>query len=68
MKYTLEMTRSMKRVIDQLVLDQNVDTYAEVLRRAIALLKVANDVQNQGKELSITKDGKIEAVLVMPKG
>ncbi len=67
MKYTCEMNREMKRVMNQLVLDLNVDTYAQVFRKAIALLLVAQKAQNEGKILAITEAGKIEKVLVMEK-
>ncbi len=65
MKYTLEMTRPMRRIIDQLVLDLNVDTRAEVFNKAIALLVVAQDAKKEGKTLAIVEAGQIKADLIM---
>jgi len=66
-KVNLEMTRAFKRIMNQLVLDQDVDTYADVFRNGIALLTVAQKAWDEGKTLAVIKDGKIEKVLVMDK-
>jgi hypothetical protein len=39
-------------------------TQAEVLRKALALLKVATDAQKEGCTLSVTKDGKVVKEIV----
>ncbi len=64
MKYTIEITAEMKSILDQLVWDLDAKTYAQIFRQGVALLLVAQKTQEEGKTLSITEDGKIEADLV----
>jgi len=65
MKYTVEINRKMMRIIDQLVLDYDVDDRAEVFRRGIALLLVAQKAKKEGKTLAIVEASEIKSELVM---
>ena len=66
MRYTIEITREMMRVLNRLKVSLDVETTVEVLRKAIALMKIAQDAKDAGKALYITKNGRIETEVVWP--
>jgi hypothetical protein len=47
-RLSLDVTPKMKAIIDELAADSD-STQADVLRRAVALLKVVTDAKNQGE-------------------
>ena len=66
-KYTIEMTREMGQLLDQLVRQQGASSKAEVIRRSIALMTVAQQAKIDGMKLSVTtENGKIEKELILP--
>ena len=65
-KFTFEMNDEMAKLIKKLAKAQGATSKAEVFRRAIALLKVAQEAKDQGKTLCVADKGKVEKQLVMP--
>lgn len=64
-KFTLEMGTRLAEMIDYLAYDESI-TKGELIRRALALLKVALDETKQGKKLVILdSDGRVEKELVL---
>ncbi len=63
-RVTLDLTPSMKAVLDQLAEQMDGATQAEVLRRAIALLSTVKKAQEKGEEVALVKDDQLVAKLV----
>jgi hypothetical protein len=63
-RLSLDMTPAMKDVIDQLAEREGI-TRAELLRRAIALLKTVKDAEEKGERAAlINEEGHVTARLV----
>jgi hypothetical protein len=65
-RVTLDLTPSMKAVLDHLSEQMDGATSAEVLRRAIALLNIVKDPQAKGQDVALVnpQDDRLVAKLV----
>jgi len=61
---TFDFDPKLVKVIDQLKRDMNASSRSEVIRRAIALLKVASQTEKEGGEVVIKKGNKVRQVVV----
>jgi predicted DNA-binding protein len=62
-RLSLDVTPQMKQIIDDLASTSGI-TQAEILRRAIALLRAVKKGEIQGESVVMEKDGQIVARLV----
>lgn len=62
-RFTLDLTPEMKTAIDELASISGT-TQADILRRAIALLRAAKQGEQQGESIAMVKDDKVVARLV----
>jgi hypothetical protein len=65
-RLNLEMTETVRNNLDQLRDETNADTYAEVVRRALALYDFAWKSHQRGAKLQVENpDGTVQNVLVL---
>lgn len=55
-KYTLQMNDKLDAILDELAEKEGISK-AQVIRRSLTLLKLAEDHKEEGYELQLTKEG-----------
>jgi predicted transcriptional regulator len=57
-KYTLQMNDKLESLLDQLAENEGISK-AQVVRRALTLLALAEEQEREGYSLALTKDGEV---------
>ena len=63
-KYTLQMNENLESVLDELAETEGISK-AQVIRRSLTLLKLAEDQKKNGYQLALTKDGEVSREIVL---
>lgn len=63
-KYTLQMNDKLEAVLDELAEKEGISK-AQVLRRSLTLLKLAEDQKDEGYSLALAKDGKVAREIIV---
>ncbi|HXY99391.1 MAG TPA: hypothetical protein VEI03_05295 [Stellaceae bacterium] len=62
-RLTLDVSEGLNEILEDIAAESGV-TKSEVIRKAVAMLDVAHKAAREGKQLTISKDGKIEKQIV----
>jgi Ribbon-helix-helix protein, copG family len=63
-KYTLQMNDKLELLLDELAEKEGISK-AQVIRRSLTLLKLAEDQKENGYQLALTKDGQVSREIVL---
>ncbi len=63
-KYTLQMNDKLEALLDELAEKEGISK-AQVIRRSLTLLKLAEDQQESGFQLAFAKDGQVAREIVL---
>lgn len=63
-KYTMQMNDNLESVLDELAEKEGISK-AQVIRRSLTLLKLAEEQREHGFQLALTKDGEVSREIVL---
>lgn len=63
-KYTMQMNRKLEATLEELAERRGIPK-AQVIRNALALLKIADEQAEEGYRLALVKDGEVEREIIV---